>query len=95
MTPIIDLMAISNAHFAKLRDFITSTHLRFVLPKLWTRLSSLRQVWAACRRPTWEPAEYAASWGSAVLYLGVWNQPRALDKTPKGSDAQSAWEPLL
>lgn len=23
MTPIIDLMAISNAHFAKLRDFIT------------------------------------------------------------------------
>lgn len=23
VTPIIDLMAISNAHFAKLRDFIT------------------------------------------------------------------------
>ena len=55
-------------------------------------LDCLQGTCWACREPTWE---HAASWGSAVLYLGVWNQPRALEKAPKGSDAQSAWESLL
>lgn len=63
VTPIIDLMAISNAHFAKLRDFITLRLPPGFPVKIGERAAPGAGVRvAAGARHRWAPAAAAQAW---------------------------------